>query len=439
MMLRILFLLLLVCSINPANAQAPLTLEAAMEMALLRDHNLKNQTIRIALADKDMEKLQAQRMPVVTGSGDLRYNPILQTVVIPGEAFGQPGDAPEKVRFGTSFNVLLGLEARYQLLDPAYGINTEINRAQSRLETAGLRRLEQDARLNTAIAYYDLALQEAQMRFAGERLRRARDLQATEQTRAGAGAGLDTDLRKSALEAQNAETALQQARNNVNRSRLQLSRLLGLPAEQIALPAAALLADTVHAGPLPVHTSFDPAQRLEMLEESQRLAINQLQMQLQDKRYRPSLELYGNLSAQHLSDDLAIWQRWFPFAFAGLRTTIPIYDGQLRARNKESYQYQAEINQNNLNQLREELTYAWQSASIDLDNARIQLRYAAQNLETAKAILETDQVRYREGALLYADFRNTEFSLREAENNYLLATQEFLAAQLRWRRVQEKL
>lgn len=415
-------------------AQNTLTLEAAMELAVQHNYDLKNQTLNIALTDKDLEKLRAQRMPTVSGNGDVRYNPILQTSILPGDAFGQPGDAPQRIKFGTNFNLLFGIEANYKLYDPAYQTNVEINRIQNSLETATLRKNTLDVKLNAATAYYEVLLQQTQWKLTGDRINRAEDILNITITQLQAGAALPVDLQKSELEVRNAQNLGIQAQNALERARLNLARQTGITLENLPSLQDNLLqinADTLQA---PVVNTALVEGRYEIVEAQNQLQINDLQISLQNKLYLPSLELFGNLSAQHLSDDLAVWERWFPFAYVGARISVPIFDGNQKARNKESFQLQMQINQNNLARLREDLSYELLGATIDLENAITQLQDAAQNLETSKEIFEIDQTRYREGALLFSDFRNTEFSLREAETNFLAASQNYFITRLRWMR-----
>ncbi len=416
----------------------PLTLEAAMNQAVDYNHNLKNQTLRIAIAEKNIDKARAQRMPTVTGNGDLRYNPILQTIVVPGDAFGQTGGTTQQVRFGTNFNLLLGVDATYKLYDPTYQTNMDIHRAEVLLETANLRQLNLDVRLETATAYYDLALQQIQQTLAAERLRRANDLLAIEQTRLAAGVVLPVDLRRSELDRQNAQTLLEQAQRNAQRSRLNLARLLGMAPEEIIFPADALQLDSTMLA-LPLSNADVPDNRAEIIAAQQRILINDLQVRQEDRRYQPSLDLFANLSAQHLSDDLAVWNNWFPFSFVGVRLSVPIFDGNLKTRNKESYQLQQQLNRNELARLRDDLRYELRSAALELENAIAQLRSGERNLATARELQATDQTRYQEGALLLDELRRTEFALREAESNYLAAVQNCLVAQLRWQRANSDL
>ncbi len=425
-------------AVLPLGAQAPLSLEEAMSLAIQHDFGLKSQALRVSMAEKELEKVHARRSPVISGSGDARYNPLLQTVIIPGEAFGQPGEDPQKVRFGTSFNLLFGLDASYKVFDPAHRTNAAIQAAQSGLESLILKKNTVDVKLDAATAFFDMALQQTQVNIAAERLQRARDLLALTQTRLDAGAALPVDLKKSEWEVQNAEALLNQARNNLQRSRLLLARRTGLQPEAFDLPDGVLL---LRAGDIEV-PAVNPVvvnERYEMMDANQRMEISRFQLQLQDKLYQPALDVYGNISAQHLSDDLALWRRWFPFAFVGLRATVPIFDGNLKALNKESIQYQLLVDRNQIDQLQEELTFELYSAALDVENAVSQFNDAERNITTAREVLQIEETRLGEGALPFAEFRNSEFSLREAETNYLSAARDYLLARLRWMRASGKL
>lgn len=413
-----------------------------MQLAVQHNYDLKNQQLNMALVDKDLEKIQAQRQPTIGLNGDLRSNPILQSSIIPGAAFTQPGQAAEedrRIQFGTVFNVTFAVDATYSLYNPTYKTDLEINRTQQALETAALRKNTLDVKLTAATAYYDLLLQQTQINLAKNRLQRTQDLLAVARTQQEAGALLPVDLQKSQLDVQNAQILLDQTENASQRSRLNLARLLGVQPSEIVLPASNALQINPDTLKTPAVDENLVAARSEILEEQQRLQINELQMRRADKAYLPSVDLYGNLSAQHLSNDLAVWDNWFPFMFVGIRASVPIFDGNLRTKNKETYQLQAEINQNNIARLREDLTYELQSAALDLENAISQLQDAQQNLQNAREIMTIDQRRYEAGALLYSDFRNTEFSVREAETNFLSASQNYLLATLNWMRASGKL
>lgn len=414
-----------------------ITLEQAIDKALAHNYDLKSQVVKGALADNELAKSKAARMPKVTLDGDLRFNPLLQTSIIPGAAFtppGQPEEADREVKFGTLFNAALGVNATYSLWDPAYETTIAIQQEQRQLEATSLQRQTLDVKLLAAEAFYAVVLQQEQEALAQGRVQRARDLRDVARQRYEQGAALAIDVQKGELDVQTAEAALAQTINNLRRSRLQLARLTGIPAD--VLPAPAPL-DTLQL-PLDLPKLQDAAamaaNRLEIKAEQHQLAVNQQQQVLETKKYLPRIDLYGNLSLQHLSNDFAVWERWFPFAYAGLRSSFTIYDGQLKARNRENYQLRSLINQYNLNRLQEDLSYEIESAAIDLDNAVEQYQTARLTLNNAREVAMVDQIRYQEGKLPFSEWRNTEFSLREAESQLAGSLQQLLIAQLKWKK-----
>ncbi|MBK7871047.1 MAG: TolC family protein [Saprospiraceae bacterium] len=430
-MKNITFIIIILISLSQIQAQT-LTLEEAMNKAVQHNYDLKNQALNIALSENDAAKTRTRRQPTVNANGDFRYNPILQTSVIPGDAFGQQNTEDQRIKFGTNFNVLFSIEGNYKILDPVYQTDIDINQAEANVQSATLRKNTAQVKLDAATAYYEILLQQTQVELANNRLRRAQDLLEVSKIRQELGAALPVDVQKSELDVQNAQALLTQAQNVLERARLNLARQMGIAYENSSKLQDNLLNINTDTVQIPIVNAAVIDLKPEILEAQQQLKINELQLQRENKLYLPSLSLYGNLSAQHLSNNLAVWDKWFPFAYLGAQVSVPLYDGGLKNRNKEGFQLQTQINQNNLSRLREELTYELQSATIDLKNAISQLQDAAQNLQNARAIQNIDQTRYQEGALLFADFRNTEFSLRESETNFLAASQNYLLAQLRW-------
>lgn len=417
---------------NIAQPQA-LSLEASINKAIEHSFILKNRQAQQMLATNELSKTQASRKPRITLDADVRFNPLLPVNIIPGEAFaspGQPAGEDKEVQFGTLLNAGLGLNASYTLWDPVYALSVDVNKTQGAIEAALFNAEVEDIKLAVAEAYYAVALRQEQVELAKERVRRAEDILGVARTRAQAGSALDIDARKSQLEVQSAQASLEQAQIGLERSRLELAKWLGItPAE---LPATVSLPVTT---PEVLPATFDPAwieARPAVQSELLQIQSSKLRQQIEDRRYWPRIDLYASLAAQHQSNDLAIWERWFPYAYAGVKTSLTLFDGHKRKLNQETYQLQALAGTHRLAKLREDIDFEIRAAALDRSNAISQLNNALQTLDNAKEVVAIEQTRYREGRLLYSEWRNTEFSLREAEANVMSSRQNFLVANLRW-------
>ncbi|MEY4135775.1 MAG: hypothetical protein RL386_2125, partial [Bacteroidota bacterium] len=151
------------------------------------------------------------------------------------------------------------------------------------------------------------------------------------------------------------------------------------------------------------------------------------------------LSLYGSAAVQHLSNNLAIWQNWFPLVYAGLQTRIPVFDGQLKRRNQEIARIEALSARQNLERTKEDIAYGTASAFTAMQNAVVQWKTAQTNLATAVRLFELEKERYEGGKLLYSELLNVEYSLREAENNTLTASYNYLLARVRWEKATGRL
>lgn len=406
-----------------------LTLEDALTRGVQHNYELRNQRVNIDLAQKALDKLGARRAPVITASGDLRTNLVLPTTIIPGAAFASQGqsEADREVRFGTIFNLSGTVSATYPVIDPMLSTDRQIAKVQQSLEETILEKQQVNTRLSIAEAWYDVLLQQEQAQLATQKLTRAQDLLAITTNRFGAGAALPSDLERSRLDVANAQAALEQAQNQLVQSRQTLAYRTGLPLD-LPIAVAGVSPEGVPTPP----TEARPDNRWELREEQLRLDLTRLDIDRIDQQYKPNLSLYGSASVQHLSNDFAVWQRWFPLVFAGLQTNITLYDGQLKRRNQEVAQLQGLQHQQNLEKWREDIRYDMATAQTALQNASIQWHNYRQNLDIAKRLLELERERYAGGKAPFSDYLNAEYSLREAENNLLRAWYSYLSARLKW-------
>ena len=413
-----------------------LTLEAAVEQGVSHSYGLRNQQLAIDLADSELDKLNARKMPVVSAGGDLRTNMVLPVTIIPGSAFNNQGqnEGDRKIRFGTTFNIIGSVEATYALVDPTLGADRQLAEAGRSLQGTLYEAQKQQQKLIIAEAWYNVFLSQEQTRLAGDKLARARALLEINQVRQETGTLLPAELLRAKLDVDNAAATFEQSVNQLVMSRQTLAYRVGLPLNT---------AIEVVGNPVPelpeIGAEAPLGQRWEISEQEQRMVVAERKVQQIEQEYKPGLSLYGNAAVQHLSNNLAIWQNWFPLVYAGLQTKIPVFDGQLKRRNQEIARIEALSARQNLERVKEDIAYETASASTAMQNAVVQWKTAQTNLATAVRLFELEQERYEGGKLLYSELLNVEYSLREAENNALTASYNYLLARVRWEKATGRL
>jgi len=405
-----------------------LSLDEALNRGLSHNLALRSQQLRIRQSELEAARLNARRAPVVQAGSDLRSNLILPTTIIPGNVFSSPGQEGEdlRVRFGTVFTLNAAIDARYPLLDPQLPNDRKIAALQRDIESSTLESQQQQVRLQIAEAWYEVCIQEQQRRLADEKATRARELLAITQTLASAGTALPADLLRSELDLSNALSAVELAQTQWESSRQTLAYLIGLPAGQAFWVVGAQTPD-VPATPIQQTELHRP----ELLTLSQRVELAELQRAQTAQGYKPSVDLYGSTALQHLSNNLSVWQNWFPLTYVGLQAKVVLFDGHLRRQNEEIAQVQWEIARRNLEQQSEAIAYELTTADQAIRQATLQWSNAQANLRASKQLFTLERTRYAEGKLRYAELINAEYTLREAERNVLNAWYNYLLAKAR--------
>jgi outer membrane protein TolC len=158
--------------------------------------------------------------------------------------------------------------------------------------------------------------------------------------------------------------------------------------------------------------------------------------QKEKARLAPVVSAYGAYFAQQFADRFNPFQSgtWFPYNYLGVRLNIPVLDGRQTRINRQDYVLRTQINENTLQRLKNDFDYEIRSAQNTLTQARENLAETRRNILQAQAILAVDKVRFDAGTLLLADYRNSEYALLNAENNYLRAVYDLLLGQLQVRR-----
>ncbi|HJY12863.1 MAG TPA: TolC family protein, partial [Flavobacterium sp.] len=111
-------ILIFLCSIGlTANAQVKtLTLKEALTYALQNKADAKKSKLQVENSEYQIQEIRSRALPQISGNASLTYNPILQTNVIDGGSFGQPGTTIQAT-FGQKWTSGAGLSLSQALFD----------------------------------------------------------------------------------------------------------------------------------------------------------------------------------------------------------------------------------------------------------------------------------------------------------------------------------
>ncbi len=425
-----------------SNAQdiKPLSLNDALDLAVLNRKELVLQQLKIDQSQTDIQILGSRRMPTVKASGDVRYNPVLQTSIIPGAAF-QTGTTPgedREIQFGTRFNALVGLEGSYRLVDPAYKTDLDLADQNKRLAESNWGKEKMEIQFQVAKSFYESLLQKETVTITEEQFKKAEVWVQIAEIQANNGTILPNDFLKFKRDLAVAKGNKEIAERQYHQLCRELAYYIGLPVGSEIEP----LGDWKNALPnnnpdlLPVE---DIRNRPELIQANIAMKIASLNQMKQEQVYKPSFDFYTNVNAQHLSNDFAVWNRWFPFVFGGIRMQMNLLDGGLKKKNIEKFSLDYKWQATQLEKLQADFSYQWTSAQNDYLLAMKNISIQEENIALAGEILQSDELKFKEGVTLITSLRESQFSLKEANQLKLSYLANACQARLRMMRAAGKI
>ncbi|MGA0557111.1 TolC family protein [Larkinella sp. VNQ87] len=406
----------------------PLTLAQALQQAQTNRLELTNQRLQTEITASDEARRRATWQPQFNAGGDFRWNTQIQRNIIKNAPFANGQDVV--LRFGTPFNNVLNVQAEQKVYDAQSRIDRSINRLNVESQQAELEKLAVDVRQQVTEAYYQAVFNREKQRLSTQARVRAQGYLEQAQTRFRAGTLLESELDRFSLDLSNAELT---SRNDQRDYSLSLENLrYRLNTAQPVEPADSLEALFADFQAQEQATGNRPELRQEELTRQ----VNELSQRREQARLAPVVTAYGAYFAQQFSDSFNPFQggTWFPYNYLGVRINVPLYDGRQTRLNRQDYVRRVQISENTLKRLKNDFDYELKSARNTLEQARENLTESRKNIGQAQTILAVDRVRFDARTLLLADFRNSEYSLQQAENNYLRAVYDVLLGQLQVRK-----
>jgi outer membrane protein TolC len=421
------FILLL--AIKTAGIAQNLSLDEAIQRGLNQRNELKGKQVELRLAQGADAKVKAAWRPQVNVNGDFRVNTQLQKSVIPIGQFGNPGvpeDATSTVAFGVPFQNSLGLDITQKVIDPKRNIDRKTNATQVQVRENDLAQQQLNIQYEVTEAYFAALYQGEKLTLAQQAVDRAQANVDYYQVRLKDGTSLKNDLDRQLLDLSNAQLKLKKARQDLELALAKLSYEMGEAQSQAPLQLSDKLGSLLQK--TETQLSDQSANRQELKAEMLQKELNELNVQQQLGKLKPTLSAYGNYSLLALNENVSA------FNYVGLRLAIPIYDGKAAKLEADEYRLRQQVNQYNIETLKADFAYETRLTEKQMQQARLDLVETQKNIDLARQILETDQFRLKQGAVVPNDVKASEYSLQTAEDNYLSAVYNFLKANLEYRR-----
>jgi outer membrane protein len=411
--------ILMIASGNAAGQTGgAITLQQAIEYGISHNANLQRSQLEIDKNDYRRTEARAGYLPQVNGSVQVLENLKLQTQILPGEFFGQPG-TQIPVQFGTKYNINALVDANQAIFDQGQIYNMRLTRQNNEVAQLNFAKTKEQLTYDIATAYYSAQISLAQRQLVTDNLVKLDSLVKITNVQFENGFATKLDLDRLIVSQTNQRTQLASSQSNYQQQLLLLKYYMGLPLDAaIEVPAIGL--DEMPTQGV-VNTETLNTTELSLVQAQR--GIYETNLRQVNGGYFPSLTANFRYMYMFQQNEFRVFTggNWFPSSYIGLTLNVPIFDGL--SRYARSSQMKLQIKQSELDEqyLTESLRMQRANAQTQLSTNLASLESQRRNIELAEEVFRTTEVQFKGGIASMTDLVNAESSLKEAQANYLQA------------------
>ena len=379
---------------------------------------------------KSKEALSAY-LPVVNLNGTIDDNLKVQQSVIPAGVFG-PTDV--KVAFTKKFNSNVVAQVDQTIFDQSLITGLKANKVAQQQAQLSSEQNDETIIYNISNAYYQIFVYRQQLALLQSNRETYQQQLNISKLQLEKGVAMESDVNKIQVNYNNTSSQILAAKSDLELSQNQLKNAMGYSLSD-SLQIQNFELDEPAADQTPItfrdFASFNAANRIDY-----RLAeVNIALLDIDQARIRatamPKLTAYARYGYIGFGDKLGESISGFSdYSAIGIKLAIPVFDGF-----KRNSQYnQARIKQVNA---RENLKLDQENFHLEYDNARTKLIKAQSSLDMdkrniglAESVFKSTDLQYQKGVTDLTDWLNSQYSLKEAQSNYLNSLYNFLIAKI---------
>jgi len=416
-----------------ANAQEvkSLTLKEAINYALENKADAKKAKLKVENSEYQIQEVRSRALPQISANGNLTYNPVLQTTVIDGAGFGQPGTTIQAA-FGQPWISTAGVSLTQALFDQT--VFTGLKAAKSTREFYQINEQLTEEQVIERVAnnYYQVYVQRQKLTVIDSTFKNTNKVKNIIKGQYDNGLAKKIDLDRILVKISNISTQRQQVLNAVQIQENALKFYMGMPIEtQIVIPQTEF-----EVSPQSLSETPNTANRSEFLLLKKQEQLLTYQKKAIEAGYYPTLSLSAGYNYIGQGPKMPIGGKpadgvyWSDFSSIGLNLKVPIFTGfGTRAKVR-----QADID---LRSIKEDLVdtklsldLAFANAKTQIDNSLTTITNQKENAQLAKQVLDNTRNNYVQGLASLTDLLDAENALTEAQNNYTSAILDYKLAEI---------
>jgi outer membrane protein TolC len=422
------FLIGIILTANVDVQAQTFTLEQCIDTALQYNRTIRLAQQDVFLANAKNKETKGNLFPKLNGITDYRYYSDLPYQLMPADAFGGPAGTYKEVQFGVPQSLNANLQLSVPIYNPTAIGAVKTARVASELSDIQKIKTDEDVVLDVSNAYYNAQILLYQLAFLDSNMINTNKLVQTTTLlhQQQIAKGTDVDRLKLQLDqvTNQRNTVFSQQQQVLNA----LKFLMGKP-----IPDTIQVSNNENAR-IQLDPQIQTTSDMKLIDK--KLQFNYAELKGLRNSKLPSLGAYGVYGTTGYGNTGAnSFFNFHPIGYVGAQLSIPLFNGTIT--NHKIVQKKIDIQKTNI---QKELVS--EKSKLDLINAEMQYVLANQNIVTvdnqiklAKKIYTNTVLQNKQGVANITDLLLADNSLREAQQNYIVAMVNIRKAELEYKRV----
>lgn len=424
-------ILLLTIAGNAQDSQS-LTLKEAIKYALENKAEAKKARLKIENNEYQIQEIRSRALPQISANGNLTHNPIIQTTVIDGAGFGQPGTTIQAA-FGQKWISTAGVSLTQALFDQSVFTGLKAAKTTREFYQINDQLTEEQVIENVANNYYQVYVLRQKLVLAENNLTTTTKVRDIVKGQFDNGLAKRIDLDRMNVNLSNINTQKQQIINAVQLQENALKFYMGMPMEsQINIPQSQF-----EVTPSAFTEAPNVANRSEYLLIKKQQELLELQKQSLEAGYYPTLSLAASYNYIGQGPKMPWFAKpsdgvyWSDFSAIGVNLRVPVFTGfGTRAKVRQADVALRSIEED-IKDTQLALDLDFKNATTQIENSLITLKNQKENMKLADEILKNINNNYLQGLASLTDLLDAENASTQAQNNYTAAILDYKLAEIK--------
>lgn len=411
--------LIMVLPFQVAAQNQPLSLQQAQEYAMKNAYSVKNAEHDQEAAEYTTKELLGIGLPQLSASAQYQNYIDLPTSIVPGDFFGRPGEEA-RLQFGVPHNMTVGISASQLIFDGSWLVGLEASRAYAELQRKQINKSQRDIRNDVAKAYHRAVLTKANVGFLTEQRDNTRKLLNETEALYQGGFREKLDVDQLTLMVNEIEIQLQYTQQYVGITENLLKFTIGMPVS-----TAIELTDNWESLAVTADVSsfaFSAESSMDVQLAQHALLMQELNVKSKKAAYLPNIAAFYNLQTQGLRQEFNYFDTgkpWFPIQLWGIQLNIPILSGGSKNSTVRKTEVEVHKMQDLVTMTKESAQLEYSTAFSEYEFAGRRMNQSKANMELAKKILATTEIKYKEGLATSMEVTQHNQQLINAQSNYV--------------------